>query len=394
VKTVGVAIVGAGLVSDSHAEGYLRHKGAELVAVCDTDRDVADAKAQLWKASKAYTEFDEMLKDPRVDAVDIMTPPFLHREMAIKAAEAGKHVNCEKPFCASIGEGREIVEAATRHGIVLAVDETYLFMASHVKARALIEAGAIGEPRQIRHDKGSFIQREEGALEKRRLVSLRKQRLAWRGDPVQSGGGVYPWVFDHAVHLFATTRYLMLDEAVESVSGTPAAYSGRAGGDVYTAQGYRDIPIIAWQFKDPEKQGLWVHAERRFQNAYNHRAGFTTAVMGTRGTIEVLGEGGAGLFHEGRPVHLILRKESGEVDALTFDEGGDRIWQSEVSYYDQAHVNEVTQFIDCILHGSEPRYGGKDGIREVAATLAAIRSAAEGRSVRVDEISDDFTAYR
>jgi len=266
-------------------------------------------------------------------------------------------------------------------------------MATHMKARELIEAGEIGEPRQIRHEKGSFVPREAQALDKRRMMSLRKEPVVWRIDPVKSGGGAYPWVFDHAVHMFATSRFLMLDEPIESVTGVTAVYPAGSGGDVYATGAHRDVPVIAWQFRDIQKQGLWVRAEKKFHNAYHYRTGFVTTVLGSEGMIEVLGEGGGGLEHDGRPVHLLVRKENGDVRPILIDQEGDRIWKSDVSYYDQAHANEAMHFVDCILHGTRPRYGGEEGIREIATTLAAIKSAVDGRSVRVSEIGDDFTAY-
>ena len=68
---IRVGLAGLGLVSDSHAQGYLRHESAEITALCDLDRAVAEHKAGMWQASKVYTDFDRMLKDPEIDAVDI-----------------------------------------------------------------------------------------------------------------------------------------------------------------------------------------------------------------------------------------------------------------------------------------------------------------------------------
>jgi len=395
MNTVGIGVVGAGLVSDSHAAGYIRHKNANLVAVCDLDREVAEAKAKSWNAKKVYTDFDEMLKDPDIHAVDIMTPPVMHHEMAIKAADSGKHINCEKPFCTSVAEGKEITEAAKKANVLLAVDESYLFTTAHMKARELIASGVIGEPIQIRHYKGDFVQKKDGIVEKRRLAGSRKEgpRPMWRGDPVQSGGGAYPWVFDHAVHLFASSQSLMMDLEIGSITALPATYPGKSGGDAYTAKDYSDIPIITWQFKDPRKQGIWVRAEKRMHNAFNNRTGFSSVVIGSEGMIEVLGEGGGGLTHEGSPAHLVLHTQTGKVEPMVFDEGGDRIWDSGICYYDQAHINEVTHFIDCISSGQRPRYGGEEGTREIKLTLSTIKSAIDGAPVGPDHLSDEYKAW-
>lgn len=393
-ERIGIGIVGAGLVSDFHAAGYIQHQHAELVAVCDSSREVAEYKGKSWNAKRVYTDFDEMLNDPEIQAVDIMTPPLLHHEMTIKAAETGRHVNCEKPFCTSVAEGKEMTTTAERNGVVLAVDETYLFTTAHTKARELIASGTIGEPLQIRHYKGEGVPNPENLERRRRFADIRKEPVMWRGDPVISGGGAYPWAFDHAVHLFATTQYLMMDLEVDSIFGLSATYTGKSGSDVDSVYDCRDIPILVWQFRDPGKQGYWVRAEKRANRAYNNRNGFSSIVLGTKGMLEVLGEAGGGLLVNGKPVHLVLHCESGRVETMLFEEGGDRVWSSGISYFGRAHINEVTHFIECIVNGKKPRYGGEEGTREVRLTLSAIKSAVDGVPVKVDQLDDDYRACR
>ncbi|MBL7201491.1 MAG: Gfo/Idh/MocA family oxidoreductase [Anaerolineae bacterium] len=392
MREVRVGMVGAGLVSGSHAQGYLEHSDAEIVAVCDLNREIAEWKAGMWGARKVYTDYDEMLRDPEINAVDIMTPPYHHHAMVIKATDAGKHVNCEKPFCSSVREGKEMTRSAEKNGVILAVDESYVFTSSHMRARELIEEGAIGEPMQIRQRHGNWNQREGEPVARRRLVEKRREGKSWRVDPVMSGGGAYPWVFDHAVHLFALARYFMLDTDIELVYALASAYQGGGAGEVYATGDHQDVPIITWQFQGGQKQGVWMRAER-LTHTYDYRVGFSTIVLGSEGMIEVLGEGGGNLYHDGRPVHLILYRAGGEIESMRFEEGGDRVWDSEISYYDRAHANQVAHFLDCVIGGKAPRYGGQDGTREVQVTLAAIRSAMEARPVRVSEIGEGFTAF-
>ena len=392
MEKVSVGIVGAGLVSNSHARGYLKHDSAEIVAVCDLDEGIATARAKAWAAKRIYRDFDEMLKDPGLDAVDIMTPPHLHHDMTIRAANAGKHVNCEKPFCRSVKEGKEMVDAAECNGVLLAVDESYVFTSSHLKAREMIEAGDIGEPMQVRQRHGNWNPRGDDTVAGRRLSEIREEEKEWRIDPALSGGGSFPWIFDHGVHLFATARYFMEEADIESVYALAGTYSNRDENDTYARGAYKDIPIITWKFSGGNKQGVWMRGER-LVNSYDYRSGFSSVILGTDGMIEVLGEGGGNLFHNGKPVHLILYRAGGEIEAVRFEEGGDQVWDSEISYYDQAHVNQVSQFIDCITRGEKVRYGGEDGTMEVKETLAVIKSAMEERPVKVNEVEDEFTAY-
>lgn len=391
MKKIRVAIVGAGLVSDSHVRGFQQHPDAEVVAVCTTRKETAEPKAKLWNAKKVYTNYDDVIKDEEINCVDILTPPYLHVEQTVKAANAGKHIHCEKPFCTSVREGKQMTEAAKKNNVVLTVGESYVFTSSHIKARELIEAGEIGEPMQVRQRHGDWVQRASREIEKRRLAGVRKGEPRWRVDPKMSGGGAYPWIFDHAVHFFAVARYLMLDTDVDLVYSLGCEMHQKIH-EVYAVGDYRDVPIITWRFKNPNKQGVWMRAEKLTQT-YDHRLGFSSIIIGTKGMIEVLGEGGGNLYHDSKPVHLILYKEGEIPKTFRFDEGGDRVWDSEISYYDQAHINQVTHFIDCVLNKKKTRYGGEDGTREVKATLAAIKSVIEDRPVRVDEIADDYTAY-
>jgi predicted dehydrogenase len=219
----------------------------------------------------------------------------------------------------------------------------------------------------------------------------------WRVDPEKSGGGAYPWIYDHAVHFFATAEYLAGDARVDQVYavGARGAGSSRRRGashDPY-AVAEEDIPIITWKYDDAERQGVWMRAEP-LNGKFDYMRGFSTTVVGETGMIEVLGEGGHNLRWNDAQQHLILHRDSAEAECFRFDVGGDDIWQSQISYYSQGHVNQVHHFVDCALAGTEPRYGGEDGVRAVRCTLAAIRSAREGRPVRVGEMEAGYSASR
>lgn len=390
MEMVKTGMVGLGLVSMSHLKGYASHPQAELVAVCDLDRKRAEQFAEAHGIAKVYTSYEEMLVKADINTVDIATPTFLHVPMTQRAAEAGKHVHCEKPFCRHVGEGLQACKAARRNGVKLVVGESYVFITSHVKARELIEAGEIGRPLQIRQRHGAWLARERAA------VYTGPPDRSWRVDREKSGGGDYPWIYDHAVHFFATAEYLMLDRkiaqvyAVAAASGRAPKRSGAAHDPYATAE--VDIPIITWKYHDVACQGVWMRAER-LNGKYDYMRGFSTSIIGDKGMIEVLGEGGHNLLWEGQQQHLVLHREGKETICFRFDEGGDDIWQSDICYYSQGHINQVHHLIDCILQDTEPRYTGEDGVHAVRCTLATIRSAREGRPVSIDEIGPDYTAY-
>ncbi|MEM7134480.1 MAG: Gfo/Idh/MocA family oxidoreductase [Chloroflexota bacterium] len=390
-RRLQAAIVGVGLAATAHIRGYKTHPYAEVVAVCDLDQARATTFAQQHNIPQIFGNFDELLSQPDIDIIDIATPTFLHAEMTRKAALAGKHIHCEKPFCRSVAEGEMAWQVAQEKGVKLMVGETYVFLSSHIKARELIDAGEIGRPLQIRQRHGAWYNRSETT---RQMVPADRR---WRLDGEKSGGGAYPWIFDHAVHFFATAEYLMADATIEQVYAVPVERQGHiskqsgADHDPYeTAE--VDIPIITWTYTDRDRQGVWTRAER-LNGKYDFRHGFSTAIMGETGMIEVLGEGGHNLLWNGEQVHLLLHREGKESLSFRFDEGGDTVWDSDISYYGQGHINQAHHLIDAILSDTPVCYNGRDGTHAVQCTLAVIRSAQEGMPIRVDEVEKGFTAY-
>ena len=393
VSRVRVGIVGLGLVCASHIKGYQSHPDAEVVAVCDLDEARAKEVADQFGIAKIYTSYNEMLQDPEINTVDITTPTHLHSPMSLAAAKAGKHILCEKPFCLSLEEGLAVCQEADAHGVRLMVGESYIFMTSIMKARALIDAGEIGKPQQIRQRFGAWIERP-GALEVNRAIT--DAHRGWRMDTKKAGGAGFPWMFDHCVHFFATAEYLIgsrikevyaLKSDISWMNDVQQHTLDHAEMNIYQPEQAGDIPIITWTFEDPACQGVWMRAEA-LNGKYDPMHGFSACVIGDKGMIEVLGEGGSGLHWQGQEVHLVLHRKDLETLTFRFDEGGDDIWQSEVSYYSRAHQNQIHEFVNALTQGHAPRYTSRNGWREIKTTMAAILSAKEGGPVKVDEVTD------
>jgi predicted dehydrogenase len=394
VNNVRVGIVGLGLVADSHIKAYQAHKDAEVIAVCDLDAARAQKIAERYGIARFCTSYDEMLKDADINTIDITTPTVLHARMTIAAARVGKNVLCEKPFCLTLEEGQAAVDAAAKAGVSLMVGESYIFMTSIMKARELIDAGAIGKPQQIRQRFGTWLERP-GAIETDRENT--DDHRGWRMDSSKAGGAGYPWMFDHCVHFFATAEYLMQGARIREVYSLKSDIRWMSQGEghgvdqseshVYQPEASNDIPIMTWTYDDPACQGVWMRAEA-LNGKYDPMYGFSVSVIGDKGMIDVLGEGGSGLTWGGQPTHLVLHRKDGATQTFRFDEGGDDIWQSEVSYYSRAHLNQICAFVDALIAGKTPRYTGLDGRRDVQTTMAAITSAKEGVPVRVAEVTD------
>jgi predicted dehydrogenase len=148
---VRVAIIGAGAVSEyHHVPGLRLDPRATLVAACDTNAALVEKRKSDWGIAKIFTDPLAACGDRDVDAVIIATPNYTHREIALAAIQAGKHVMCEKPLGLNAGEVRDMHEAATAAGVVNMTAFTYRFAPSMRYLKHLVTTGALGEPRHFR----------------------------------------------------------------------------------------------------------------------------------------------------------------------------------------------------------------------------------------------------
>lgn len=122
-RPVVIGTVGAGYAAHLHGNGYRKVSGVpfRLKTVCDVKTDLAEQIKEAYGYEKVTDDFEEMLSDPEIDVIDIVTPPFLHIPMAIRAIQAGKHVICEKPLTGYFGRpGEENVGRTTKKSVMYA----------------------------------------------------------------------------------------------------------------------------------------------------------------------------------------------------------------------------------------------------------------------------------
>jgi len=144
-KGLGFAIIGCGFISAQHAWAIKGSEGGELRVTCDIDRGRAEALAAQYGA-EAITDFEAVLHRDDVDVVSICTLPVLHAEMAVRAAQAGKHVLVEKPIATTLEEADRMIAAARQAGIKLAVIHQMRFSTINRRMKELLDAGTIGRP--------------------------------------------------------------------------------------------------------------------------------------------------------------------------------------------------------------------------------------------------------
>jgi predicted dehydrogenase len=142
---IGVAVVGLGYWGPNIVRNLNELEGADPVVVCDLRPDALAAIRRRYPAVRTTTDFADVLADPRVDAVAIVTPVSTHYALAARALAAGKHVFVEKPLAASAAEARALVELAEREGLVLLPGHTFLYSPPVQMIRKLIASGELGE---------------------------------------------------------------------------------------------------------------------------------------------------------------------------------------------------------------------------------------------------------
>ncbi len=355
---LGIAIVGCGRISDLHALGYREREDARIVAVCDARRGRARDKARAWgvPADRVYADYGALLADPAVDLVELLVPHDRHADMTVDACRAGKHVSVQKPMALSIAEADAMIEAAERAGVVLRVYENFVFYPPYVRAKEMIDAGEIGEPRMIR------LHLSTGTRDTAWKVPPSSQ--LWRLNEKRSGGGML--VFDHGYHLFSLARHLMGE--VERVYGwidrTP------------------DLPLVTldapatvmFQFKAPRRYGVLdvVHTPKmRIHSDY----------YADDNRVEVIGDTGMLLLNRctARTLDLppLMLFRDGETRTIPVD---------RVEWHD-SFVDCTRHLIDALRGGTPPVLDGAAGKAVLQFTLAAHISAREGREVRPDEVT-------
>ena len=211
---IKVAILGAGLIAPNHAAGFQEVSDlAQVVAVCDTNRENAENLAMLFDA-RISSDYREILADPEVDLVDILLPHHLHYEVAIASIRARKNLLLEKPLAMTYQQSLEIYKAAMKAGIHFGVAENTRFINAYLEAEKIIKTGKLGKITLVR----TFLP----ANERTRLSSddFWGKKIAFGGGALIDSGPhtfyLLKWLFGEIAELNAFTSQLYkVDSEVE-----------------------------------------------------------------------------------------------------------------------------------------------------------------------------------
>ncbi len=335
-----VGVIGAGRIGRMHAENLIHHiPKANVRAVASPHLD--ESWAEGLGIPVRTTDADVVLGDLSIEAVVIAASSGLHIELIRRAAEAGKHIFCEKPVAFEPGPIEEILWAAADAGIRLQVGFNRRFDPSLLRASETVRSGEIGDIHTIR-------------------VTSRDPTPP-DIDFVKRSGGLF---FDFTVHDFDTVRFLSGAEIVELFAVGEVLIDPRIG-----AAGDIDTAVITLKLSNG---ALAVIDNSRH------------AVYGQDQRFEVFGSAGSVAVDNTRATFVTTSTRDGVFSERLHGSFGDR--------YREAFVAELEDFVRCVREGGTVAVGAKDALAAVQAAHAARRSLAENRPVRLDEATAATTA--
>jgi UDP-N-acetylglucosamine 3-dehydrogenase len=343
MEKLRVAVIGCGSIAQHrHLPEYQSNKNVELIAVCDSNEERAQAVAEKYGV-KAYTNYEEVISSGLVDAVSVCTPNYLHAPISIAALHAGLHVLCEKPMATSKQEAEEMIAAAKESGRKLMIAHNQRFVPSHQRARKLIESGEIGKIYSFRTafghggPEGWSVEGKEG----------------WFFQKEKAFVGA---MGDLGVHKTDLLRYVLGEEITE------------VGAFVETsAKDFADVDDNAVCVLKTESGIIGTLAASW---AYVSKEDNSTIIYGEKAILRL----------EDDPINsLVVQYTNGEV--VNYQLG--KIQSNAEGGQNNSHV--IEKFVESILQDHEPPVPGEEGMKSLEVILAALESNETKQIVRVSE---------
>jgi len=321
--------------------GMMLSGNSELVAVMDTNFEAAKKIQEEFGAKYAFETVEEVLALEEIDAVYIATPVFCHKEQAMKAAKAGKHILLEKPMGLTVADSEEIAAYCKEQGVKLGVGLMMRFSAYHQKMKELIAAGALGD-----------------------IVSMRAQLTCWypeipgnwRQDKTTSGGGA---LMDMGIHCIDLLQYI---SGAQAESVCCFAQNQTFG---YSAE---DSAALLMKMNT----GATAYVDSNF-NIPDNAAKCRMEFYGTKGSI--LAEGTISQVESGK-IELTLSDDLAEYNAKQ-DRDADDSKNVEV-VTGNMYEKEITSFANAILNNTEPEITAEEAVFVQRIVEEAYASSEEG----------------
>ncbi|MCX7597270.1 MAG: Gfo/Idh/MocA family oxidoreductase [Armatimonadetes bacterium] len=335
-----VGLVGLGSISRQHLRGYVESGLVRHVKGADPSPQVREAAAREFGIIRTvYDSMEALLDDPEVDVVDICTPHYLHKPQAVAALEAGKHVILEKPMAMNVAECDEILAAASASGRRVFVALCQRMFPAHIKAKQLVNEGAIGQPFL------GVINVYGNAFE------WMNDPTSWKGDWEKAGGGALVDTGHHAVYM------------LQHFFGPAAAVTAAAKRLLVEPENKADdTAVAALELPGPALGSIVV----------------TYCATGDRWTEErrIVGTDGS----------LLIRDYPADDMPLLLLRGNDIIpvkVSGPLDTHGYGIARIIEHFLDCIVHDKPEEVTAQEARAAVATCQAAYVSEREGRRVVV-----------
>ncbi|MFV2066938.1 MAG: Gfo/Idh/MocA family oxidoreductase [Pirellulales bacterium] len=339
MKQLQFALIGAGRAGLVHARNLkTRALRAELAILCDANRDGLEAESRSLGIETVTSDYRDSIQRDEIDAVIIATPTFLHCEIACAAAGAGKHIFLEKPMALTVNECRRINAAVETANVKLQIGFMRRFDERFMRAKEMIDSGELGRVMMI--------------------------KSTGRGP-----GGPGPWMYDLARSNGIIAEVNSHD--IDSLSW----FAGSPLRRVYSESHNFKCPDAKQQYPDFYDNFI---ANFRFQNdTLGVIDGTCPAHYGYDARVEVLCEKGV--------VFVGNTAEQGVTKVTLDGTVASRAFKSWRNLFQEAYVAELRHFVDCLMEDKRPPVTGQDGLRAVAAVVAANESMQTGQPVRIEE---------
>ncbi|NWF86638.1 Gfo/Idh/MocA family oxidoreductase [Candidatus Bathyarchaeota archaeon] len=332
MRKVNLGLIGLGFVGMVHMRNCLKLKSAKVVAAADLSQKALKI-ARERGVKELFTDYNELLKQPSIDAVLVSLPTYLHMPCAVSAAEEGKHIFLEKPLAGKLEDGKEIISAVKKHGVKLMVGYPFRFSSTFQDLKQKIETGALGDI-QVAHavniGAGPFFHRAESATPKPVPEWWLKKEL--------SGGGA---LMDLGSHLINLTRWYF--------------------GEIKSIKAY-----LGYRFNfDFEDYAVCIANFERETTAIINVGWFSQkAAIG----IEVYGTAAhaSGYYHSPNKAITAMQLILGKT-----------------SKFFAPYLKEVSHFVDCILKDAHPSTSGDDALKDIEMIECAYRNQISLEQIRL-----------
>lgn len=383
MKTLNVAILGTKFMGKAHSNAWLNsphffEMGIKpvLKMACGQNEEDLKVFAERWGWEQTETDWRKVIENDEIDIIDISVPTYLHHEIAVAAAKAGKHIFCEKPFALTVAEAREMYQEAEKAGIVHYLNHNYRRAPAVRLAKKLIDDGFIG---RIFHWRGAYLQD---------WIVDPEFPLTWHLQKDKAGAGPHYDLNSHSVDL---ARYLVGE--ITSISAlTPTFITERplpgAGAATFSAgsgeaseMGQVTVDDASFMLAEFENGAIGSFEASRFAPG---RKNFNTfEIYGSKGSIvfnlERMNE--LQLFQRDDPAfaqgfRTILATEGGQHDYIA------NWWPpGHMIGYEHEFHHGVVDFMKAIENGTgiEPNF--YDGLREIEILSAGLESSEKGQKM-------------